>query len=54
MHILKDNLDSFLSVPIKLVNLSLTEGVYYDEWKVAILKLLLKKKLGLDLIVKNY
>ena len=27
MHILKDNLDSFLPVLTKLVNLSLTEGV---------------------------
>ena len=42
MHILKDNLDSFLPVLKKLVNLSLTEGVYCDEWKVAILKSLLK------------
>ena len=41
-HILKDNLDSFLPVLTKLVNLSLTEEVYCDEWKVAILKLLKK------------
>ena len=42
-HFLKDSLDSFLPVLTKLVNLSLTEGVYCDEWKVVILKLLLKK-----------
>ena len=42
-----------MPVLTKLVNLSLTEGIYSDEWKVAILKPLLNK-LGLDLIVKNY
>ena len=52
-HILKENVDGSLPVLTKLVNLSLIEGVYCDEWKVAILKSLLKK-LGLDLIVKNY
>ena len=52
MHIVKDNLDIFLPVLTKLVNLSLIEGVYCDEWKAAILKPLLKK-LGIDLIVKN-
>ena len=42
MYILKDNLDSFLPALTKLVNLSLTEGVYCEEWKAAILKQLLK------------
>ena len=42
-HILKGNLDSFLLVLTKLVNVSLMEGVYCDEWKVAIPKPLLIK-----------
>ena len=48
MHILKDDLDSFLPMLSKFINLSLNKGVYCDEWKVTILELLLKK-LGLDL-----
>ena len=43
MYILEDNLECFLLVLTKLGNLSLTEGVYCDKWKVEILKPLLKK-----------
>ena len=40
-YILKDNIDKFILVLTKLVNLSLTTGVLVDDWKVAILRLLL-------------
>ena len=38
---------------MELVNTSLTEGIFVNNWKTAIIKTLLKK-LGLELITKNY
>ena len=37
----------------KIVNISLTQGIFSDDWKVAIVRLLLKK-VGLALMNKNY
>ena len=37
-YILKDNIDKFIPVVTKLVNLSLTIGVFADDWKVAVLR----------------
>ena len=37
----------------KIVNISLTQGIFSDDWKVAIVRPLLKKA-GLALINKNY
>ena len=42
-YILKDNIDKFIPVLTKLVNLSLTTGVFADDWKVAVLRPLLKR-----------
>ena len=52
-YILKDNINNFIQVLTKLVNLSLTTGVCVDDWKVAILRPLLKR-CGLDRIDVNY
>ena len=38
---------------VKIINASLEQGVFAEKWKVAIVRPLLKK-LGLDLIFKNY
>ena len=51
--ILKDHIDVFLPIMTKIVNVSLTSGVFYENWKCAIVRPLLKK-LGLELIKKNY
>ena len=50
MQILKEIIKPLLT---KIINLSLTEGLYVEEWKVAIIHPLLKK-LRLDLISNNY
>ena len=42
-HILKNHIDTFISVFTKIVNLSLKNGVFSEDWKTAILRLLLKK-----------
>ena len=52
-RIIKDNLDLFLPLLTKLVNLSLHGGKFHDDWKCAIVRPLLKK-LNLELIKKNY
>ena len=51
--VLKDIIKPLLPLPKKIINLSLTEGLFVEEWKVSIIHPLLKK-LGLDLISKNY
>ena len=43
-HILKDNIDSFILIHTKNVNLSLESGVFSEDWKTAILRPLLKEK----------
>ena len=51
--VLKDNLDCFIGIITKIVNISLTRGVFATDWKLAVLHSLLKK-LGLELINSNY
>ena len=51
--VLKDVIKPLLPMLTKMVNLSLVEWVFIEEWKVLIIHPLLKK-LGLDLISKNY
>ena len=51
--VLKEIIKSLLPLLTKIINLLLTEGLFVEEWKVAIIHPLLKK-LGLDLISKNY
>ena len=53
MHILKEMMPVVLPTIMKIVNLSLSKGIFSEQWKTAILKPLLKK-LGLDLINSNY
>ena len=50
---IKENLEEFLDVLLKLVNTSLTNGEFILDWKLAILRPLLKKA-NLDLVDCNY
>ena len=50
---LKEILDSCIGTITKIVNISLTTGQFCDQWKTAIVKLLLKK-LGLEFTNRNY
>ena len=52
-HVLKEMMPVVLSTITKVVNLSLSMGIFSEQWKTAIVKPLLKK-LGLDLINSNY
>ena len=36
-HILKDHIESFIPIFTKIVNLSLESGVFFEDWKIAIL-----------------
>ena len=49
IHVIKDLLPVCLGVITIIINLSLTEGQFYMEWKKAIIKPMLKKA-GLELI----
>ena len=49
----KDLAPHIIGIITELVNTSLTEGIFGNNWKTAIIKPLLKK-LGLELIAKNY
>ena len=51
--LLKEALELLLPTLTKLVNLSLAEGVFVEEWKIALVKPLLKK-VGMDLINTLY
>ena len=51
--LLKEALELLLLTLTKLVNLSLAEGVFIQEWKIALVKPLLKK-VGMDLINTSY
>ena len=51
--VLKDIITPLLPLLTKIINLLLTEGLFVEEWKVAIICPLLKKP-GLDLICSNY
>lgn len=50
---IKENIDEFLPILTKIINISLENGTFAEEWKLAILRPLLKK-VGLDLIHSNY
>ena len=49
----KDLAPHIIGIITELLNTSLTEGIFVNNWKTAIIKPLLKK-LGLELIAKNY
>ena len=49
----KDLAPHIIDIITEIVNTSLTEGIFVNNWKTAIIKPLLKK-LGLELIAKNY
>ena len=51
--VLKDLVPYIIREITTIVNVSLREGVLANKWKIAIIKLLLRK-IGLDLITKNY
>ena len=51
--VLKDLAPYIIKEITTIVNVSLREGVFANKWKIAIIKLLLKK-IGLDLMTKNY
>ena len=46
--IIKEALDLLLPTLVKLVNLSLVEGEFTQQWKTALVKLLLKSRYGAD------
>ena len=50
---LKEIQDPGIDTTTKIVNISLANGEFCDQWKTVIIKPLLKK-LGLDLINRNY
>ena len=52
-HILKEMLDHLLPTITKIINMSLTQGVFINKWKNALVRPLLKKK-GMELILKSY
>ena len=52
-HIFKLLLSSILPTVTEIVNLSLSEGEFYNKWKVTVVRPLLKK-VGLELIKSNY
>ena len=51
--LLKVILPHIIDMLVKIINASLEQGVFAEKWKVAIVRPLLKK-MGLDLIFKNY
>ena len=51
--LLKDILPSIIKLKTNIINISLQFGVFVKDWKVAVIKPLLKK-IGLDLIPQNY
>ena len=53
MHILKEMMPVVLPTIMKIVNSSLSKGMFSEQWKTGIVKPLLKK-FGLDLINRNY
>ena len=53
MSILKQILEACLPAITQIVNMSLTNGEFCENWKFAVVKPLLKKP-GLNLISKNY
>ena len=53
MDKIKEIQDSCINTITKIVNISLTNGEFCDQWKTAIVKPLIKK-LGFELINMNY
>ena len=51
--LLKDILPHIIDTIVKIINASLEQGVFAEKCKVAMVRPLLKK-LGLELILKNY
>ena len=51
--LLKEILPSVIGPLTKIINVSLTQGIFTDTWKVAVIRPLIKK-LGLDLLLSNY
>ena len=51
--LVKENSDILLPIITRIINLSLQLGMFIEDWKVSIVRPLLKK-LGLELINKNY
>ena len=51
-HILKKMLDDLLPTITKIINTSLTNGIFTDKWKNALVRALLKKA-GMELILKS-
>ena len=50
-HILKEILEHLLPTITKIINISLTKGIFINKWKNALVRPLLKKK-GMELILK--
>ena len=51
--LLKEILHEILPALMKLINLSLMQGIFIEHWKTAIIRPLVKKN-GLELILKNF
>ena len=50
---LKEILPSVIGPLTKIIDVSLTQGIFADMWKVAVIRPLIKK-LALDLLLSNY
>ena len=51
--LLEESLHEILLALMKLINLSLTQGIFIEHWKIAIIRPLVEK-IGLELILKNF
>ena len=51
--LLKEYIEKFIGLLTNIVNISLESGVFAEEWKTALLHLLIKKG-GLDVIKSNF
>ena len=52
-HILKEMLEDLLPTITKIINISLTKGIFINKWKNALVRPLLKKA-GMELVLKSY
>ena len=52
--LLKQILSAVISAITKIMNVSLRDGIFASNWKTAIVRPLLKKKLGLQLVLSNF
>ena len=52
-HVLKQMLPDFISIINQVINTSLNNACFCKEWKISIVRPLLKKK-GVDLLDKNF